>query len=111
MDAVDGADGVTRLTLQPIPRSWQSNPAPSETDDWFPTRRSLLTRLWRDGTDNVEIIGLVKDIKRMGMIDAPRGEMYRTYRQMDWCYKSLVVRTQRDPAEMTRAVRLELDTI
>jgi len=64
-----------------------------------------------DGTDNVEVIGLVKDTKRASMAEAPRGEMYRTYRQMDWGYKSLAVRTQRDPAEVTRAIRVELDAI
>src|SRR5205823_11944139 len=32
-------------------------------------------------------------------------------RQMDWGYKSLAVRTQRDPAEVTRAIRVELDAI
>ena len=64
-----------------------------------------------DGTDNVEIIGLAKDIKRTALADAPRGEMYRTYRQVSWGGMSLVVRTQRDPVEIARAVRTELDTI
>ena len=54
---------------------------------------------------------MVKDTKRASMAEAPRGEMYRTYRQMDWGYKSLAVRTQRDPAEVTRAIRVELDAI
>ena len=64
-----------------------------------------------DGTPGVEIIGLVKDVKRLGMAEAPRGEMYRTYRQKCWGFMSLVVRTERDPAEITRAVRAELDGI
>ncbi len=60
-----------------------------------------------DGTDNVEIVGVVKDVKRIGMADEPRGEMYRTYNQMCMGSMSLVVRTQRDPAEITRAIRGE----
>ena len=62
-----------------------------------------------DGTDNAEIIGLVKDVKRIDMAQPPYGEMYRSYKQMCWGYMTLVVRTQRDPAEITRAIRVELD--
>src|SRR5439155_22535220 len=40
-----------------------------------------------------------------------RGEVFRTYQQQCWGFMSLVVRTQRDPAEITRLVRSELDTI
>jgi len=64
-----------------------------------------------DGTDQAEIVGQVRDIKRTGMADAAQGEMYRSYRQKDWGYKSLVVRTGRDPTEITRAIRVELDTL
>src|SRR5439155_3705445 len=64
-----------------------------------------------DGTPGVEIIGLVRDVKRLGMAEAPRGEMYRTYRQKCWGFMSLVVWTQRDPVELTRALRVELDAI
>ena len=45
------------------------------------------------------------------MADAPRGEMYRTYKQRCWGFLDLVVRTQRDPTEITRAIRTELDAI
>jgi putative ABC transport system permease protein len=62
-----------------------------------------------DGTENAEIIGLVKDIKRTGMADKSRGEMYRPYRQICWGVLTLVVRTQRDSADITRAIRVELD--
>jgi putative ABC transport system permease protein len=64
-----------------------------------------------DGTQNVEIIGVAKDIKRVGLAEAPRGEMYRHYRQMCWGFLTLVVRTQRDPADMTRGIRAELDRL
>ncbi|MBU6400043.1 MAG: ABC transporter permease [Verrucomicrobia bacterium] len=64
-----------------------------------------------DGTDKVEIIGVVKDTKRSSLADAPHGEMYRTYKQMCWGYMTLVVQTKRNSPEITRAVRTELDTI
>jgi putative ABC transport system permease protein len=64
-----------------------------------------------DGTENAEIIGLVKDIKRTGMADRLRGEMYRPYRQICWGVLTLVVRTHRDPADATRAIRAELDRL
>jgi predicted lysophospholipase L1 biosynthesis ABC-type transport system permease subunit len=62
-----------------------------------------------DGTENAEIVGVVKDVKRVGLANNPRGEMYRTFRQRCWGYLTLVVRTQREPAELTRAIRAELD--
>jgi putative ABC transport system permease protein len=62
-----------------------------------------------DGTENAEIIGLVKDVKRIDLAQAPYGEMYRSYKQMCWGYMNLVVRTQRDPTEIPRAIRAELD--
>ncbi|MBI3415458.1 MAG: ABC transporter permease [Verrucomicrobia bacterium] len=58
-----------------------------------------------------EIIGVIKDVKRTGMADAVRGEMYRSYKQLCWGGMTLVVRTQRDPAEVTRAIRTEVDAI
>jgi putative ABC transport system permease protein len=64
-----------------------------------------------DGTDDAEIIGLVKDVKHTGIAEAPRGEMYRTYKQKCWGFLDLIVRTQRDPAEITRAIRTRLDGI
>src|SRR6185503_20158475 len=64
-----------------------------------------------DGIGNPEIIGVVKDIKRVGMAEPMRGEMYRPYRQLCWGFLTLVVRTQRDPADMTRAIRAELDRL
>lgn len=64
-----------------------------------------------DGADNAEIIGLVRDIKRTSMAEDPRGEMYRVYKQRCWGFMTLVVRTGRDPAEISRAIRAELDGI
>jgi len=63
------------------------------------------------GVRNVEIIGVVKDTKRSDLAGVQRGEVFRTYQQQCWGFMSLVVRTQRDPTEITRLVRAELDTI
>ncbi|MCW5559829.1 MAG: ABC transporter permease, partial [Verrucomicrobiae bacterium] len=64
-----------------------------------------------DGAQGAEIIGVVKDIRRSSLEQAPAGEMYRAYRQNCWGTMSLVVRTARDPMELTRAVRAELDAL
>jgi putative ABC transport system permease protein len=64
-----------------------------------------------DGTENVEIVGMVRDVKKEGMAAPTRGEMYRTYRQKCWSYLTLVVRTQRDPSDLTHAVRAALDQL
>ena len=37
--------------------------------------------------------------------------MYRTYKQFCWGEMTLVIRTQRDPLDLTRAVRAELDQL
>jgi hypothetical protein len=37
--------------------------------------------------------------------------MYRAYKQISWGGMHLVVRTQRDPADITRAIRAEPDAI
>ena len=64
-----------------------------------------------DGAQRAEIIGVVKDVRRSSLERAPGGEMYRAYRQKCWGTLSLVVRTARDPMDLTRAVRAELDTL
>jgi predicted permease len=64
-----------------------------------------------DGTDSAEIIGLVADTKRLSLADSPHGQMFRSYHQREWGFKTLVVRTKSDPGEITGEVRRELDTI
>jgi predicted permease len=64
-----------------------------------------------DGGENVEIIGVVSDIKRVAMAETFRGEMYRPYRQICWGFLTLVVRTHREPADITRAIRSQLDRL
>src|SRR2546428_3155592 len=63
------------------------------------------------GVKDIEIIGVVKDTKRSSLAGIQRAEVYRTYQQQCWGFMSLVVRTQRDPAEITRVVIAELDTL
>jgi putative ABC transport system permease protein len=64
-----------------------------------------------DGTQKAEIVGLVKDVKRRDLANAPRGEMYRPYLQNCWGYMNLTIRTWRSPEDITRAVRSELDQL
>jgi putative ABC transport system permease protein len=64
-----------------------------------------------DGTENAEIVGVVKDIKRVAMAEPARGEMYRPYAQNCWGFLTLIVRTQRHPSDMTRAIRAQLDLL
>jgi predicted permease len=64
-----------------------------------------------DGAKGAAIIGVVKDVRRASLEQAPAGEMYRAYRQNCWGTLSLVVRTGREPADLARAVRAELDVL
>jgi putative ABC transport system permease protein len=58
-----------------------------------------------------EIIGVVKDVKGNDLAARPRGGMYRSYKQVCWGRMTLVIRTQRDRLDVTRAVRAELDQL
>jgi len=61
-----------------------------------------------DGTENAEIIAVVRDTKQSNMADFAFGKIYRSYRQICWGNMTLIVRTQRDPSEIARAIRVEL---
>ena len=64
-----------------------------------------------DSSRESEIIGVVKDVKG-NEISAPiRSGMYRSYRQVCRGQMTLVIRTQRDPSDITLAVRAELDRL
>src|SRR6266511_1325469 len=55
-----------------------------------------------------EIVGVVADVRHMGL-DAPAGpEMYTSHLQVSWPWMSLVARTKVDPASMAPAVTAEL---
>src|SRR5438132_728328 len=62
-----------------------------------------------DSSNESEIIGVVKDGKANDLATRPRGAMYRSYKQVCRGRMTLVIRTQRDPSDVTRAVRTELD--
>ncbi len=64
-----------------------------------------------DSAASAEIIGVVKDTKRAGMAEAPRGTLYRNYKQVCWGFMTLIVRTERDPTEMSRAIRSEMEKL
>jgi putative ABC transport system permease protein len=64
-----------------------------------------------DGTPSAEIIGVVRDVKRLDLAQAPQGEMYRPYRQSCFGVMNLVLRTRRDPAEVTRVIRAEVGAL
>jgi predicted permease len=65
-----------------------------------------------DGTQKAQIVGLVKDVKRReDLAAAPRGEMYLPYLQKCWGYMNLTIRTRRTPAEISHAIRAELDQL
>ncbi|MCI0536701.1 MAG: ABC transporter permease [Verrucomicrobiales bacterium] len=58
-----------------------------------------------------EIIGVVQDVKRDNLAKPPTGEMYRSYKQVCWGQMTLAIRTPRETAELTRAVRAALDQL
>ncbi|MEK6299741.1 MAG: ABC transporter permease [Acidobacteriota bacterium] len=55
-----------------------------------------------------EIVGVVGDIKHLGLDTDSGSQMYLPYQQQSWNFMSLVVRTQSDPAKMAGPVRQEI---
>ncbi len=64
-----------------------------------------------DSGGESEIIGVVSDVKSRDLALPSRGAMYRSYRQVCRGRMTLVVRTQREPSDLSRAVRAELDQL
>ena len=55
-----------------------------------------------------EIIGVVRDVKSNDLAAPVRGAMYRSYKQFCRGEMALVIRTERDAGDVTRAVRVEV---
>jgi putative ABC transport system permease protein len=64
-----------------------------------------------DSSGESEIIGVVNDVKGRDLATPPNGAMYRSYKQVCRGPMTLVIRTQRDPSDVTSAVRAELDQL
>jgi predicted lysophospholipase L1 biosynthesis ABC-type transport system permease subunit len=64
-----------------------------------------------DGLREGEIIGVVPTMKRSSLEQRPESEMFRAYKQICWGDLNLVVRTQRDPQELARAIRVAVDSL
>lgn len=62
-----------------------------------------------DGATNAVIVGVVPDLRRVDVASAPQGEIYRAASQNNWGSMSLVIRTRREPGDMTRTLRSVVD--
>jgi putative ABC transport system permease protein len=58
-----------------------------------------------NGTGPREVIGIVGDVKESDLSEAARPEMYAAFPQTPWPFFSVVVRTERDPAPLSSALR------
>jgi ABC-type antimicrobial peptide transport system permease subunit len=61
--------------------------------------------IWR------EVIGVVRDVKHWGLDRAVNPEIYLPQKQMVWDGLTFVLATDRDPAQLTAAVREQLRTV
>ena len=68
-------------------------------------------RVSDSGKKESEIIGVVKDVKGNDLAAPVRGAMYRSYKQFCRGEMALVLRTERDPGDVTRTVRAEVDQL
>lgn len=65
-------------------------------------------RSWRDENKYREVVGIVDDVRYFDRGDELRGIVYVPHRQDSWSAMSLVIRTQVEPAGLTRAVKAEI---
>jgi putative ABC transport system permease protein len=70
-------------------------------------------RIWSANkeTNWVSIVGVVSDVKRLQMAEAPEAQVYYPHTQVDWAGMTLVVRGAADPAGMTAAVRNSIGAV
>ena len=84
---------------------------------YWPTESAMGKRI-KFGEDDapwITIVGVVADVRQMGMDQPVKGEMYLPYRQVTMFpfYKprDLVIRTARDPLQLVAAVRREVHAV
>jgi putative ABC transport system permease protein len=68
-------------------------------------KRITLGDIDGEDTEWVTIVGVVGDVRRMGLDEAPEPEIYRPYRQQPFPYMTLVVRTDGDAASFSDTLR------
>jgi putative ABC transport system permease protein len=80
---------------------------------FFSDRSALGQRLQISvGSMDVEVVGVVGDVKHRGYDAEARPEMYVSYLQQTvWPVMNLVIRTQGDPLTLAQAIRSEIATV
>jgi len=56
-------------------------------------------------TNPVEVVGVLGDVRNVGLAAETQPEIYLPYAQLPWAFMNLIVRTEGDPRLVTRAVR------
>jgi putative ABC transport system permease protein len=72
--------------------------------EYFPNESPIGHRL-RNGASEVEIIGVVGDIRRAALSDRPRADMYLAFARFADAFGTFFVRTSGDPLQALPAVR------
>lgn len=77
---------------------------------YFPSEDPLGKRIKRRGEETgwTTIVGVVGDVRQLGLDVEPRSEMYFSYLQSPVPFMNVVVRTATDPATLATAVRKEV---
>jgi putative ABC transport system permease protein len=68
-------------------------------------------RSWRDENVLREIVGVVADVKYMGLADRPRNAVYVPHAQDAWGTMMLAVKSEGDPLLLVNAVRAEVTAL
>jgi putative ABC transport system permease protein len=79
---------------------------------YFPTEDPLVKRItFDDGESWISIVGVVADIKRMGLDTSAKPEVYFPYLQVPSSSMSVVARTTTEPLSLVGGVKNQIQTI
>lgn len=73
---------------------------------FWPHQNPIGKRVWLGRqTDPVEVVGVLGDVRNVGLAADPQPEIYLPYAQLPWAFMNLIVRTEGDPHGIANAVR------
>ncbi len=73
---------------------------------FWPRQNPIGKRIWLGRqTDPVEVVGVLGDVRNIGLAKDTQPEIYLPFAQLPWAFMNLIVRTEGDPHRFATAIR------